>query len=358
MTHSGIPLSGGVGWIEKKTALSAPDSIQVQPGLTLIEPRKQPVPLMNTPTLPDTAMVQSAARSIGLEPRAAAPGADVTIDHGPVTLTVSISGDSDEPCVIALLQYNGNVTAADYVTALVAANAVNSTPRAPHTYLSAPGGEPLRMVLAPGENTSAADAAPLDVTARLVFPIGEGVTGGQIAGLIRTALCIGEELAETMAKAVPDSAPSTGKTPGRSSIRSTTQDLPPLTRERITGWFAARGVEEVPFDEETSTVCLAMDGTPVDIILADPEHVVIRVAARVPATGEPDPGQLLHVCNHANALSTTAAVCAVQQSGEWWLVSRVGVPVAAGVSDAQVDAVIRAGVIGAGSQLKAVLRQV
>ncbi|MBI8988255.1 YbjN domain-containing protein [Corynebacterium meridianum] len=309
-------------------------------------------------TRPDTALVQSAARSIGLEPRAAAPGADVTVDHGPVTLTVHVDTENDDPRIIALLRYNGTVTAADYVTALVAANAVNSAPCAPHVFLSAPGGEPLRTVLAPGENTSAEDAAPLDVTARLVFPVGDGVTRGQVAGLIGTALRIGGELAEAIAKALPDSAPEITETPGRSVVRTPPPELPPLTRERVTGWFAARGVEEVPFDEETETVCLSMDGTPVDIILADPEQAVIRVAARVPATGEPDPGQLLHVCNHANALSTTAAVCAVQQSGEWWLVSRVGVPVAAGVSDTQVDAVIRTGVIGAGSQLKAVLRQV
>ncbi|MCK7637849.1 YbjN domain-containing protein [Corynebacterium pygosceleis] len=313
---------------------------------------------MNEPTRPDTALVQSAARSIGLEPRAAAPGADVTVDHGPVTLTVSVEAGTDDPRIVALLRYNGTLTAADYVTALVAVNAVNSAPPAPHVYLSAPGGEPLRTVLTAGEAPATADAAPLDATARLVLPVGDGVTRGQVADLIRAALRTGDELAEAMATAIPDSVPETGRTPGRRVVRPTVAELPPLTRERITAWFAARGVEEVPFDDETETVCLSMDGTPVDIILADPGQVVIRVAARVPATGEPDPGQLLHLCNHANTLSATAAVCAVQQSGDWWLVSRVGVPVAAGLSDTQVDAVIRTGVIGAGSQLKSVLRQV
>lgn len=127
-------------------------------------------------------------------------------------------------------------------------------------------------------------------------------------------------------------------------------DAPEVTYGRVADWFAQRGVSELPQDEETGALCLAMDGTPVDIQVG--ETFSVQVSAVVP---DGDPASVLHYCNHLNS-SGRPAICGVRDGEQWWAISRYSVEARAGLSDAQLDQAIREGVTGAGAQVRDLLR--
>lgn len=127
-------------------------------------------------------------------------------------------------------------------------------------------------------------------------------------------------------------------------------DADPVTYDRIKRWFAGKGQPELPEDEETGALCLAMDGTPVDIEVG--EMFSVQVSARVP---DADPASLLHYCNQLNRVGFPA-VCVVMLEEQWWAVSKYSVEARAGLSDAQLDEAIRKGVTGAGAQVRDLLR--
>ncbi|MBN9644628.1 YbjN domain-containing protein [Corynebacterium mendelii] len=261
----------------------------------------------------------------------------------------------------ATMAVTGTLSAAGYVAAIVAANNANTNTRGIKIAVDGDGA-PLGKALGDKD-------APLVLLAEQQLVTGDGVTGPQLDDFVGEVLATAAQLVDFAARLAadpdhddPDNAPETvfvDRAATTPAARETQPDgsFPPVGRDRVAAWFAARGITDVPYDDETETVCLMMDGTPIDIIVADPATVTVKIGAQLPATGIQDPGTIIHALNHAN-LEFRSTVCAARADGNWWIIARHVLPQTFGMSDSQLDQLIGSGVVEVAAQLKQTLKAI
>ena len=292
---------------------------------------------------------------------------------------VSEGTDTDgRPCVVAVsggcmvtftlrevltatLAVSGTVTSADYVAAIVAANNANTNPQGVKVTVDGDRAK-LKDALADPDN-------PLVLLAERHLVPGDGVTAAQLAGFVGDVFTTAGQLVDFAARLACDpdhddldNAPEKVFTDRRDNRGENTEPAAagqwgPASYDRVAAWFSARGIDGLPYDEATGTVCLMMDGTPIDIVVDDACSVTIKIGAQLPATGIQEPGTIVHACNHAN-LAFRSTVCAARSEGNWWVVSRLVVPQTGGLSDSQLDQLIATGVLEVAAQLKQTLKSI
>lgn len=257
--------------------------------------------------------------------------------------------------LIARATWAGELNTADYIRSLVALNAANNAAPMPKFTIDTPAKHARDLVA-----VLKADEGPLEVSAALVYPLGDGATDAQLTSFIAEALNSGIRLTREFHALYPERSP---QEPGE-TFRIGVADAAPghgVTPERVEQWFMAQGVAEAPFDPDTTCISLSLDEMPVDIDFDDPEVLQVQASMLLPgspdAQGDIDATAFLHLCNRANLDSILSGISMIKQHEILGIISRVAVPVRAGLNDSQLDQALNGGVVGATAQMRAVLHQ-
>ena len=257
--------------------------------------------------------------------------------------------------LIAKATWVGALTTDDYVRCLVALNAANNAGPMPKFSIDTPPEHPASLV-----SVLKADEGPLEVSASLVYPIGDGVSVTQLKSFLAEVLNTGIRLTRELHALYPERSP---RQPGESFHIGVGDAAPAdrVTPQRVEQWFAAQGVDGVAYDPDTRCISLSMDEMPVDVDFEDPE--VLQVQASMLLPGSPDAQEdidataFLHLCNRANLDSWLSTIAMIKQHDLLGILAHVAVPVRAGLNDSQLDQALNGGVVGATAQMRAVLNQ-
>ncbi|GAB3595287.1 hypothetical protein CFAEC_06170 [Corynebacterium faecale] len=257
--------------------------------------------------------------------------------------------------LIARATWVGELSTADYVRSLVALNAANNAGPMPKFSIDTPAEHPGGLV-----SVLKADEGPLEVSASLVYPLGDGVTETQLRSFLAEVINAGIRLTREFHALYPERSP---KQPGETFRIGVSDGAPAdkVTPQRVEQWFIAQGVDEAPFDEATKCISLSLDDMPVDVDFDDPE--VLQVQASMLLPGNPDAQEdidataFLHLCNRANLDSLLSGISMIKQHEVLGIFSHVAVPIRAGLNDSQLAQALNGGVVGATAQMRAVLHQ-
>ncbi len=286
----------------------------------------------------------------GQQVEAVAQGAAVIVPTTHFDLTIT-TGD----WLIARATWAGELTTADYVRSLVALNAANNSGPIPKFSIDTPANHPGGLV-----SVLKADEGPLEVSASVVYPLGEGVSENQLRSFLAEVINAGIRLTREFHALYPErSEQVAGET-----FRIGVAEGAPADRvnaQRVEQWFIAQGVDEAPYDPETGCISLSLDDMPVDVDFADPE--VLQVQASMLLPGSPDAQEdidataFLHLCNRANLDSLLSSISVIKQHEILGIISHVSIPIRAGLNDSQLDQALNGGVVGATAQMRAVLHR-
>ncbi|WP_293951705.1 hypothetical protein [uncultured Corynebacterium sp.] len=257
--------------------------------------------------------------------------------------------------LMAKTTWVGELTTQDYVRSLVALNAANNSAPMPKFSIDTPPEHSGNLV-----SVLKADEGPLEISASLVYPLGDGVTEIQLRSFIAEAINAGIRLTREFHALYPERSP---KQQGETFHIGMAEGAPAdkVTPERVEQWFVGQGVDEASYDEATKCISLSMDEMPVDIDFDDPE--ILQVQASMLLPGNPDAQEdidataFLHLCNRANLDSLLSGISMIKQHEIMGIISHVAVPIRAGLSDSQLDQALNGGVVGATAQMRAVLHQ-
>lgn len=289
--------------------------------------------------------LKKAAHEIGLEPRVEANA--VVSDCGSFLLRATVADT-----IHLRAQWKAQMTAQDYVEAALQANNANSARPWPGCEVSDPLGDVAGVIQ---------EAHPLYAYAHVHHPA--AATIEQLKDCWRCGFAGGVELNALYGAAFPDAAEqiAAGSTelPSLSptSLKSPAEMFEPVTRERMESWFSAKGVTQIPYDEEHAMLNLSFDGTGVDVVLTDPLVFNVQISAPVPSTTGVDIGTIMHLCNRENARSALPSACVVNHTSGWWVTSKAVMPVTNGLSDAQLDSALRLGVSLTAGQLRSIMHK-
>lgn len=275
-------------------------------------------------------------------------GAYVPTTHFEIVIT---TGD----WLLAKATWVGELSTKDYVRSLVALNAANNSAPMPKFSIDTPPENPSNLV-----SVLKADEGPLEISASLVYPLGEGVTEVQLRSFFAEAINAGIRLTREFHALYPERSP---RQPGETFRIGMAEGEPAdkVTPQRVEQWFIGQGVDEAAYDAASKCISLSLDEMPVDIDFDDPE--ILQVQASMLLPGDPDAQEdvdvtaFLHLGNRANLDSVLSSISMIKQQDIMGIISHVAIPVRAGLSDSQLDQALNGGVVGATAQMRAVLHQ-
>ncbi len=289
--------------------------------------------------------MQQAAQAVGLEPQLQKDC--VLCDCGLFLLRATVA-----ETVHLRAQWSAELTAEDYVEAALQANNANSARLWPGCEVS----DSLNDVASVIQENH-----PLLAYAHVHHPA--DATMEQLTDCWRSGFAAGVELNALFGAAFPTAAAqirdgsSELPTLIPTSVQQPSELYQPVTRQRVESWFAAKGVTEIPYDEDNAMLNFSFDGTGVDIVLSDPLVFNVQISAPVPPETSLDAGTIMHLCNKENARSTLPVACVIHHGDGWWVTSKVVMPVAQGLSEEQLDSALRLGVSRAAGQLRTIMHK-
>ena len=244
----------------------------------------------------------------------------------------------------------GELSARDYVRTTVALNSAQRG-TAPRMLIDAPAAAAGGLV-----SVLKADSGELEARARVVYPLGAGATRAQLTSFIAVACEAGIALTREFHALYPERSPRVRGQRFTVAVAEA-EAAEKISVARVAGWFLDQGVSEVPYDEDTGSIGFELGDVPVDIILSEPDWLSIIAAVPLPPGRNLEATETLHLCNRANIDSELSGIIMHTEADEVRFVSRVSVPVRAGLNDSQLAQALTDGVGGAVAQVQAVLHQ-